>query len=294
VCRKRRQIGSQLCWFIAFGHEPQLCIPQAEVTCIRFRGLKVTRGYQDRQDLRGTIPELIDQAVTFVRHNMRVGGYVWGIKRTDYYEYPLKAVREAVTNALVHRDYSKNGCVCVYILDDRIEFSSPGRIPPDITLQQIQRFEHRSRPRNHLLTHILRDMEYLEEAGTELKLMATEMVQNGLEKPTFQEFESELRTYFKGPGDKFMADVEKEDPIHQVDKKEATIAEILKNLSDHQRKIVEYTQQHGKITNLDYRQLFNTTRQVATKNLTTLARKEILEKRGSGKNTFYVIKTRVS
>ncbi|KOR32468.1 hypothetical protein TI05_07055 [Achromatium sp. WMS3] len=268
---------------LLFGNNPLRFVPQSEMICIRFRGTKVTRGYIDRQDITGTIPELIDAGVEFVKKNMRIGGYVWGIKRTNYEEYPLKAVREAITNCCAHREYSDNGYTCVYMFDDRIEFSSPGGIPMGITLEQIQNFEFRSRPRNHLITRLLRDMDYMENAGSGLNMMATQMQEHHLPVPVFRELECELRTYFYGPGGQFMQEV--------TDKENETSQHIIltSNLTEIQLKVLEYVKQNGQITNKIYCKLFGTSNVKAKRELQVLVSKKLLKMHGKGRGTHYKI-----
>ena len=268
---------------LLFGRDPQRFVLQGEMICIRFRGTEVSRGYIDRQDITGTIPEMIDQGVDFVRKNMRIGGYVWGVKRTDYEKYPLTAVREAITNCCAHREYCDNGFTCVYMFDDRIEFSSPGPVPLGISLEQIQRFEFRSRPRNHLITHILRDMGYMENAGSGLKMMATTMTENNLPKPKFREFESELRTYFYGPGEDFMKEVA------EKEKEEAEMLSPPSDLSDRQIQALDYVRKHSRITNKVYRELFGVSNVTAKRELQDLTVRKILHMKGKGRGTFYVV-----
>ncbi|BBM87291.1 ATP-binding protein [Candidatus Uabimicrobium amorphum] len=281
VIEEEGQLVPNYAGLLLFGRNPQKYLPQAEMTCIRFRGTEVTRGYIDRKDVIGTIPDMIDQGVEFVYKNMRTGGYVWGVKRTDYYEYPVKAIREAIANCCAHREYAQNGCICIYMFDDRIEFSSPGSIPFGISLEQIQRFEHRSRPRNPLIAHILRDMGYVERAGTGLKLMATEMEKNKLKKPIFKELEEELRTYFYGPSEKFMQEVVE----NELEEKENSVAND--SLTNRQIKSLDYIRKYGRITNKEYRELFQISQSTSTRELNELCKQEILTKKGKGRATFY-------
>lgn len=111
---------------LLYGRDPQAFFPHAFVQAARFKGSS-TDIFLDRQDIGGTIRHQLEEAMHFVRRNIRLGGQVTGLRREDEYEYPLIAVREILVNALVHRDYSVTGqTVRLAIFDDRIEITSPG------------------------------------------------------------------------------------------------------------------------------------------------------------------------
>ena len=83
---------------------------------------------------------MIDGAELFLSRYIAVGARVEGFKRIDIPEYSLEALREAVINAVVHRDYSKRGeSVCVFCYPDRVEIHSPGLLLPGITVEQMER-----------------------------------------------------------------------------------------------------------------------------------------------------------
>jgi len=94
---------------LVFGRAPQDTIMHAEVICVLFGDDLGLRRYLDRRILHGTLPEHIDQAEEFLVRHMRVGARTDGFRRVDEPDYPLEALREAVVNAVVHRDYSLAG-----------------------------------------------------------------------------------------------------------------------------------------------------------------------------------------
>ena len=91
-----------------FAKEPQRFIGQAEVACVRFKGTDVV-SYIDRRDLRSPLYKLVDDAEEFIYRHMNVGRRIEGFVGVEYREYPQEAVREALVNAVVHRDYSRRG-----------------------------------------------------------------------------------------------------------------------------------------------------------------------------------------
>lgn len=92
-----------------FGHDPQQHILQSDVVCVLYRDELGLGGYADRKNITGTLQELIDGTEDFLNKYIAVGAKIEGWKRIDLPEYPIEALREAVVNAVVHRDYSRGG-----------------------------------------------------------------------------------------------------------------------------------------------------------------------------------------
>jgi len=116
-----------------FGYAPQEYIIQSDVACVLYRETVGASRYADRRFITGTLQDLIDGAELFLSRYIAVGGRVEGFKRIDIPEYSLEALREAVINAVVHRDYSKRGeSVRVFCYPDRVEIHSPGLLLPGI------------------------------------------------------------------------------------------------------------------------------------------------------------------
>ncbi|MBI4789134.1 MAG: putative DNA binding domain-containing protein, partial [Chloroflexi bacterium] len=112
--------------------------------------------FVDRRMIEGTATELIEQGVRFVLDNMKVGGIIQGIFREDIPEYPEEAVREAMVNAVIHRDYSIQQKILVRMFDDRLEIENPGGLPSGVTLEMLLQ-NPRPYPRNPLVVRTLYD-----------------------------------------------------------------------------------------------------------------------------------------
>lgn len=132
---------------------------------------------------------MIDRAQEFLTTHMRVGGEIVGFKRVDLPEYPIEALREAVVNAVVHRDYSRVGeAIRVFFYADRVEVHSPGLLPPGVALEDLVAMRAPSRPRNPVLAQFLRDIPgYMERIGAGIRMMVNEMQLMGLPAPEFVE-----------------------------------------------------------------------------------------------------------
>ncbi|GAG17889.1 unnamed protein product, partial [marine sediment metagenome] len=114
---------------LLFGNDPKFI--QSEVKCIRFKGNKPVKPYLDFQTITDNVFDLADQALDFVLRNIRKA--IWlvpgQVQREEKYEYPPEAIREAIVNAVVHRDYLSPSKVQVRIFDDYIEIWNPGGLP---------------------------------------------------------------------------------------------------------------------------------------------------------------------
>jgi ATP-dependent DNA helicase RecG len=145
-----------------FSSEPQHFLPHATLRIARFLGTDMTT-FLDQADITGAIPQMIDDAEKFVTRNTRHGIRIVGFRHVNVHEYPIEAIREAITNALCHRDWGLVGAqVRVAIFDNRIFVDSPGRLPPGVTLENIEKVRVL---RNPIIAQLLYDIEYIENWG---------------------------------------------------------------------------------------------------------------------------------
>lgn len=165
---------------LLFGRNPKRYLPQSGIMATAYPEDEKTYEAIESDDLRGAMvglfstangqPELVEaglveQAMAFVRRNTRVSSEIEaGGRRVDEREYPMEAVREAIVNALVHRDYLMDATdVELSIYEDRIEVISPGRLPNTITPERMKTGTRAAR--NQLLKDIMSDYDYMEPRG---------------------------------------------------------------------------------------------------------------------------------
>ena len=161
---------------LLFGLNPNRWLPQAGITAVAYEGDE--RDYAAREDarLRGPLAPLvnstkdivdnglIDQAVNFVNRNIGHSANLIGARREDRSDYPAQAVREAIVNAVAHRDYTiAVADIEIAIFSDRIEILSPGRLPNTVTVEKM-RSGYRA-TRNELIKEVLRDYRYVDARG---------------------------------------------------------------------------------------------------------------------------------
>ncbi len=162
---------------LLFGEHPNRRLRQAGVTAWAFPGTEKDYNTIDEEVIQGPLTPLvnkrrtvvdggvIDRTVDFARRNMGSIAWLDGARRRRKRSFPLEAVREALVNALVHRDYAREGTdVELSLYSDRLEVISPGRLPNGVTIEKMKEGVVRV-ARNGLLKEILRDYRYVESQG---------------------------------------------------------------------------------------------------------------------------------
>lgn len=146
---------------------------QSRIFCTRWNGLTKSNGLieaLDDKEFEGNILFLLERAVNFVNLNTKKMWKKGDMYREEYPEYPARAVKETIVNALIHRDYSVVGSeVHVDIFDDRIEISSPGGMYDGTFIQDVNIYNISSRRRNPILADIFGRMQLMERRGSGLK-----------------------------------------------------------------------------------------------------------------------------
>jgi predicted HTH transcriptional regulator len=171
---------------LLFGRKPQRFLKSAMVKCSHFHGTEVTKPIPSYQLYKGTVFELIDEALDFVIPRIDPAG---GMRKQRAEapvacKVPREVVREAIVNAVAHRDYTSDACVRVMLFADRLEVWNPGTLMPSLTLERLGR-PHESVPRNRLLAHCLYLARYTERRGTGTRDMIMGCRGAGLPLPQF-------------------------------------------------------------------------------------------------------------
>jgi ATP-dependent DNA helicase RecG len=170
--------------------------PQCLLRMARFRGT-TTAEFEDNRQVHGNAFELLIHAQRFLREHLPVAGrIVPGLfDRTDDPLYPPEALREALANALCHRDYAVGGSVSLAIFDDRLEIASTGTLHFGLAIEDLSK-PHASRPWNPLIASVFYRRGLIEQWGRGT-LRITELTERaGLRKPEFEERAGELVVRF--------------------------------------------------------------------------------------------------
>ncbi len=161
---------------LLFGKTPKRFLPQSGIRALCYPGTTPDYAVRADEDLRGpmvplcaedgTIIEsgLVEQALDFVKRNTEPTAYLEGGRRVDRPAYPDTVLREAIVNALVHRDYSIAGTdILLAIYADRLEIVSPGRLPNTVTVEGMKAGMRYAR--NQMLVNVMRDYRYVDFRG---------------------------------------------------------------------------------------------------------------------------------
>lgn len=200
------------------GYFPQLCI-----TAIRVPGKQIgetgseDERFIDNRRITGPIHEMVDEAVNFVRRNSRSKTIINAAgKRIDKEEYPLKAVREAVLNALVHRDYSihsENVPVRIEMYEDRMEIINSGGLYGRISIDSLGKV--RPETRNAALANMLEVLDVTENRYSGIPTIRSEFQAAGLPAPIFAVRRGEFVVTFKN--DSYQSELKGNGSIHSED-----------------------------------------------------------------------------
>src|SRR3569832_98218 len=170
---------------LLFGKNRTEIFPHATIRCVRFLG--TTRDeVLDHQDIDDYLPLTLDKIISFVQRNTKLGAEIGPSIRKNIAEYPPVVVKEAVTNALIHTDYSAAGSqIQVAIFDDRIEITNPGALPGGRGMEDA--LQGVSQLRNRVIGRCFRELELIELWGSGLKRMISQCQKSGIAIPKFEE-----------------------------------------------------------------------------------------------------------
>lgn len=138
----------------------------------------------------------VEEAIRFVHRNTRRAVEVKTVRHREVWEFPVVALREAITNALVHADYAQRGSpLRLAIFRDRIEIENPGNLPPGLTIEDIRRGV--SKLRNRVLGRVFHELGLIEQWGSGIQRMTAACRQAGLPEPELEEIGSGFRVTFR-------------------------------------------------------------------------------------------------
>ena len=160
------------------------------IQCGVFKGT-TKEVFVDRREYTGPLWEQIEEAFQFVLRNIHLGATIVGIYRQDVYEIPPDAIRELIINAVVHRSYLDHGTIQVAVYDNRLEITSPGKLPMGQTLERMK--EGYSKIRNEALAHAFSYMNLIEHWGSGIPRIIGKVKKAGLREPEFIGGEVDLR-----------------------------------------------------------------------------------------------------
>ena len=178
---------------LLFGRDVPSVLPQSGITAAKFRGKTMDYDTEDKKEIEGTLPELVEEGLRFVKRNTKTMSRLKGARRIDKDEYPDESVREVLVNGLVHRDYSITGSrIRLLIYSDRFEMRTPGPLPNTVDLEKIK--AGCSYCRNPVLARFMQNYGYIERFGLGIPVKVIQrMMEYGSPEPAFEEIAGEFR-----------------------------------------------------------------------------------------------------
>lgn len=257
---------------LLFGRDPQRYFPAAEVRCMHFHGTQIQRPVPFYRIFKGILFEQVDMAVDFVLSKLdrSVGTRAESTRAPVRYEIPPDVIREAIVNAIAHRDYTSAGAVQVSVFSDRVEVWNPGTLPPPLTPETL-RHPHGSIARNPRICEALFLARYIEKYGTGTLMMIRESLDHDLPEPDFVMRGGEFTTTIW---------------------RDWLTPEMLAgyNLNERQLKAIRHAKTTGRINNAQYREITGVSDSTALRELRRLTAIGVFEKVGdTGQSAYYVI-----
>lgn len=290
------KIVASLQGMACFAPYPQERFPNLCVTFLRYptpdAGRPGPHGerFLDNVKVEGPVPAMVVETLRVIKRNMQRRGIVQGLFREDLWEYPELVLREALVNALGHRDLSpqaRGSQVQVHMFPDRIEFQSPGGLFGPIQPDQLGEPGVQS-SRNAFLMKVLEDLPpagesrpLCENRGTGLTAMIEQLRRSGMSPPRFDVSLTRFRVVL---------------PNHTLyDEETLRWLEALARgapVSEAQRQALAFARHNGSLTNGDYCRVTGSDSRVATRELNELVDRGLLERVGVGRWTTYTLRDR--
>ena len=253
--------------------------------------------FVDRREYTGPLWEQIDEAFQFVLRNIHLGATIVGIYRQDIYEIPPDAIRELIINAMVHRSYLDHGTIQVAVYDDRLEITSPGKLPMGQTIERMK--EGYSKIRNEALAYAFSYMNLIEHWGSGIPRIIDKVKAAGLQEPEFIGGEVDLRINIYRRQVKTIDPNELNDAIKVPDTREGMpdSAEIVPDTdektpdNEQEQRIYKYVSENGAISTIETVELLDVKQRRARVILSNMVKDGYLRKEGAARSTTYVKNT---
>ena len=245
-----------------FGLTPQEYYPETYATCALYSD-ETRANVLDRLDAKGTLVEQFNGAIGFIRRNLRVAYRIVNAgPREEFPEMPEAVYREAVLNALTHRDYFADTThVYIHMHPGRIEISNPGGLPDGLSLEELGT---RAVPRNRLIADIFYRMGYVERLGSGIYRMRAELAARHLPAPRFlptiNAFRVELYSSFLALG-----------------------------ISEKDAEICQWLSHKEKASIREFLEAFSLPKATMNRRLSKLVKEGLVRVHGSGRGTFYTL-----
>lgn len=248
---------------LLFGKNPQKLFSHANIRIGLFKG-NDEENMLDDKIITGNLFQQISSTEVIIKSLIKVKYSIKDLSRNEYWTFPLVAIREALLNAIVHRDYfDYSSNIQIKIFDNCIWFYNAGELFGGLTIEQLKSSHHPSKSRNPLITNTIYKAGFIEAFGTGIKRMTIACQRQGLPSPELENnlfgFTLKMNKNYKG-------------------------------LNERQNKAMEYILENGQITNSIYQEINHTTRETSKRDLKRLVDLGIIVASDSGRAIKYTFK----
>lgn len=273
---------------VLLAKNPSAVLPQCRILVDAYRGVDPDGDPSDHQDVLGPMPLAIEEVIAFIEKNTRHPMRIVGLSRVRLDEYPVEALREALVNAVAHRDYKDAGRkIMVEVFSNRVVISSPGYPPSPLTLPKLRSGKYKPVSRNPILAQSLSYFHRIEERGSGFRRMQDQMTDHGLDKPKLATETGYFQVIFPGPGD----DIKRLRTPSSVTNRHITPS-MEEKLTERQKKMIIMLNKGQDLTSRKCMKLFDITRDTASRDFDALVKLGIAQKIGAGRSTRYILQVK--
>ena len=281
VKRRNRNVPT-LAGVVLFGKDPEIFLPEHTITAECFSGTPKDGISLDkivgsgRSNISSPLFYMVEATMSFYRKHIAKVPRIKGFQRFEEdLEYPERVIREAIVNALVHRDYVVGAHISFRMFRDRIIIKSPGHLLLPNTIERMNSFDVTAVRRNPRIAHAAHDMKLMEREGYGIPEMPSRLGDYGLRPPDFGYDGGYFVITFYGR--------EKSSPIYRIRPEDRS------QLKPRQSDILNLIWEHGRITSEETIKKFNITRETANQDFRKLLNLGLIERKGSGRATYYIL-----
>ncbi len=251
-----------------FAKEPQRFFMNFVVRIVRYSGReKEIASLKFDKSIEGTLPELVDKSLNTVLEQVGSSFIIRRLEREEIPEYPIKSVRELITNAVGHRDYTDSNDILIEIFEDRMQITNPGAL---LAGQTIKDFDKTPQHRNQITYSLLREFGFGEGLGTGIRMIRNQFREANLPDPEFYQIGIMFQAIvYNGTSTKKRYAVNLENP--------------------RQRQALAFLERNKTMKTADYERLVGVSNSTALEDLNELVKQGKIKRIGKFRGTYYVL-----
>jgi len=268
---------------VLLAKDPSMVFPHCRILADAYRSTEPDGDPRDHEDIRSPMPLAIDRAIAFIDRNTRHPMRIVGLERLRLDEYPVDGLREALVNAVAHRQYEDAGRkIILEIFADRVTLLSPGLPPRPLTLANLRKGKYRPCSRNPVLAQCLSYFHRIEERGSGFRRMHDQMLDHGLDPPLLGTDMGYFQITFPGPGDNI-------ERLRMPEKRRLVTRAVEAQLNERQKAMVAILVRGEALTSRRCEEEFHITRDTTSRDFMLLVKLGLAVKEGKGRSIRYVL-----